>query len=194
MGLLNNLFKPSICDGCKQEILRSVGSVNITQLINQVNNENFLYFSTYGIIVNYIYKNIEIPNHIQKKLLDLITYGKQLMPYEREEIMSALFNLPKLCNNCCNKNFKDFKKNYNNAYIKMNLVKTYPANYLGNFNLDDSINPKIVTYKMEKGKNQTINKIKFMAAFHNCDIVYNITYNYDKNTCTGVYAKRKNNL
>lgn len=100
-------------------------------------------------------------------------------------------NVALLCSDCYRERLSKVKRKYTDAYSKMNQVKTYPASYQGRFKLDSSVEPKIETYHFSGGKWNTVNKMKFWAAWEGYDIIYNITYEYDLdgNTVTGVFAK-----
>jgi hypothetical protein len=100
-------------------------------------------------------------------------------------------NIVRMCSPCYKKKLSKVKTKYMDAYSKMNLVKTYPANYQGSFNLDQMVDPKIETYNFSGGKWNTINKMKFWAAWEGYNIIYNLTYNYqyDKKAVTGIFAK-----
>lgn len=99
-----------------------------------------------------------------------------------------------LCSNCFEQKLARVKKRYLKAYSKMNQVKTFPATYRGTFQLDDTIEQIIKTYDFSGGKWNTVNKMKFWAAWEGYDIIYNITYDYrdDGNSVTGILAKLAN--
>lgn len=185
--LINTFCKPRTTDCyiCKKKLSNEDDYFNTYSIINQIEEENFLYFSTYGIIVNHIYKS-NVPSDFKDLLYGYLS--REPFSYSREKENKFCNSMINLCNDCFRKNLNEFKKRYNSAYLNMNTVQTYPANYSGTFKLNSAVKPQIITYKMEKSKNQTINKIKFMASFHRCNIVYNVTYDYDENKCTGVYA------
>lgn len=73
----------------------------------------------------------------------------------------------------------------------MNQVKTFPASYQKSFKLDDTMEPKIKTYRFDGGKWNPVNKMKFWAPWEGYDIIYNITYDYQnsENIVTGIFAK-----
>ncbi|WP_077624373.1 hypothetical protein [Sediminibacillus massiliensis] len=102
-------------------------------------------------------------------------------------------NIVHLCSDCYKARLSKANRKYLDAYSSMNQVKTFPANYNGNFKLDDKVDPKIETYNFSGGKWNTLNKMKFWAAWEGFNLIYNITYDYqyDQKTVTGIFAKLK---
>lgn len=156
------------CKVCKKEYnYRKQHGLTVKEAINYIDQYDYRYLSSSFILRDCILeKSVALKNN---------DYPEGLV----------------ICKKCFYKNLKKFDQKYTECYSKMNLVKTYPASYNKVFDLDENISSKIITYNFATNKNETINKIKFLAAYQGYNIVYNVTYNHIKQTVTGVYAKTK---
>lgn len=198
MGFFSDLFKPVeyTCTECSKSYPdENDNFVGLAEVVEEITENNtFNYLSKVWIILSTIYDMSDYDDSLSDALWKYIEYpSARYASYDSDQnghLRILRNDLPHLCRNCYKKNLNDFKEWYDSAYMNMNFVKTYPASYSGSFDLDPSVKPQIITYSMLRGKNQTINKMKFLAAFDGYDIVYNVTYNYDKSEFTGVYAKR----
>ncbi|PEX37910.1 hypothetical protein COK00_12645 [Bacillus cereus] len=106
------------------------------------------------------------------------------------ESWDGLSSFDKLaCDICINRKKDELEEKFKASFMSMNSVKTYPASYSGKLKLNDNVSPNIETYKLYEDKWLTINKMKFNAIWDGYDVIYNIVYDYNQGTATGVFAR-----
>lgn len=93
------------------------------------------------------------------------------------------------CDTCIKRKKNELEERFKTSFMNMNSVKTFPASYSGKLKLDDHVSPNIETYELYEDKWMTINKMKFNAIWDGYDVIYNIVYDHNQETATGVFAK-----
>ncbi|MEJ9114194.1 hypothetical protein LAV76_15570 [Bacillus paramobilis] len=93
------------------------------------------------------------------------------------------------CDVCINRKKHELEEKFKTSFVNMNSVKTFPASYSGKLKLDDHVSPNIKTYELYEDKWMTINRMKFKAIWDGYDVIYNIVYDHNQGTATGVFAR-----
>ena len=176
IGILGAALDKRICEKCGKEKSRAI---SIDDIIKSIPKEMLEYWNEKEL-VREILGNACTSTDLDK-VYDNSIYNESKSMREKTII----------CKNCFDNSLRRLKDKFDDAYINMNQVETYPATYKKAINLDTSVKPKIDTYYMYGGKWNTINIMKFWAWYNGYDTIYNMTFNYDGKKITGVFAKRK---
>lgn len=179
--VVNSVFgKPSKCIICTQE---KGDKFSINDIHNRINSKYYTFMSDDWIIFNFVLEG-KVSDSYRESF-----YGRHYNTVDGQLVNHGARNHGLICSECFNKKFDDLERRFTEAYSIMNNVKTYPSTFHGSFHIDESFSPIVKTYSFSGGKWNTVNKMKFWAVWEGYDIIYNMTYDYNRNTATGVFAK-----
>ena len=180
------------CGGFKFE------NLTLREINDKINNEYRTYINPKWILLDFIFGeelgeelredlDIKKPSGIDfKKSLDI----KVEVDTSIEEVLSEQL----LCEKCLEERLEELEEKFNKAYSTMHEIEVYESGKIREqekWKLEDARlqNHKIESYSFQGGKNNTIDKMKFWAAWEGYDVIYNITCDHDIKMVTGVFAK-----
>ncbi|PFA47997.1 hypothetical protein CN391_24895 [Bacillus anthracis] len=168
------------CVICKKKDLNEFSLRNVYDSLNL--NKYLSFLTEEWIVADFIFN---------KKLDPYFEYAIRFLGKGDDVSIQDIQYLkcPIACKECIEIKITTLEQKFNHAFINMNKVKTYSVQENIELNFDGDVNQNILSYRINGDKTMTMNKMKFDATWLGYDVVYNITFDNNRGTAIGVFAK-----